>query len=982
MIKRILSVAFLFVSALSFAQNPYYRIFNAREGLAGTDFFDIKQDSRGNLWIAGNQGLTKYDGYKFENFTIDEGLEDESISHLFIRRNDRIWMCSSGGKVFYKQSDTIKPLIANSIIARFIPQRSEVSSFAVDRGDTIWLGLNNASYILKLIPQSGLYAVKKIDSKFNSYVKLFESGQIIFSGEKNNSKKENCLIELPNGKTVLIDTKNVRKATSIRYDQKLLLSLNNKLYQFSEEGQLKLLITAADDFEQVYTDKENDLWFAYAEEGLALVKGLFTNKPSYNFFVRNIDITHVYQDFEGGIWCSTLGNGLYYFNSKQISLLDIRSGLKNEKITNTLKLSDGTILAGSQEGYLFVLSESNGSVSPAIRIDSVNLNLNNVSLNPVNKIFQSKDNYIWVATLHATYRISPDLKEIISLNYHGRRLQGISSFAQTADSVIWLGGNENLIRASNSKHHVFLDDVDIHFKINALEIDSKGHLWLGTNAGLWHFNERYFKFFGFKNKYLKGKITDIAFDDLGRLWITSNNMGTMVIDGDKIFNFTRINGLIDNHCNSLFVSKDKSVWVSTRSGISNIVFRNNKLTIRSFSSRNGLPADDIFSVNQPDDRIWVNTPKGIVLIDNFSAIPTNYLPRTWINSFTVNDNDLPPKVHYHFKPDENNLEIRFSASSFKNAGKTKYRYKLEGADEHWNVTTANFIRYPDLHPGIFRFIVQAENSNGKWGKDNYQLSFVIETPFWKRWWFIALYTLIGACVLTYVFWLRIRTKHRKELERAEITRKLINLELQALRAQMNPHFIFNCINSIQHFILNSDNDEAHKYLSKFAKLMRNVLDNSKTPVISLEKEIQTLELYMQLESLRFEEKFDYKVEIDPKIDLHYVEIPSMLIQPYIENSIWHGLMHKRGRGQIVVKLEQQEHHIKCIVEDNGIGREKAKEFKSKNKVTHKSVGMMITKERLEILNKVNKSDLSIKIIDKKDKDNNPCGTRVEIFVPI
>ncbi len=171
-------------------------------------------------------------------------------------------------------------------------------------------------------------------------------------------------------------------------------------------------------------------------------------------------------------------------------------------------------------------------------------------------------------------------------------------------------------------------------------------------------------------------------------------------------------------------------------------------------------------------------------------------------------------------------------------------------------------------------------------------------------------------------------------------------------------------------------------MSKFAKLMRNVLDNSKVPTITLEKEIQTLELYMELESLRFEERFSFNIEITPTIDLSYIEIPSMLIQPYIENAIWHGLMHKQGKGTITIKIEDNVTHVKCSIEDNGIGREKAKEYKSKNRVNHKSVGMMITKERLEILNKINKSNLSLAIIDLKDENENSLGTKVEIFVPI
>jgi LytS/YehU family sensor histidine kinase len=165
--------------------------------------------------------------------------------------------------------------------------------------------------------------------------------------------------------------------------------------------------------------------------------------------------------------------------------------------------------------------------------------------------------------------------------------------------------------------------------------------------------------------------------------------------------------------------------------------------------------------------------------------------------------------------------------------------------------------------------------------------------------------------------------------------------------------------------------------------MRNVLDNSKTSHITLEKELQTLELYLQLESLRFEEHFEFSVKIDEKIDAIYTKIPSMLIQPYVENAIWHGLMHKKGKGKIKVEISLlNEKQLKCLIEDDGIGREKAKEYRSINKISYKSYGMMLAKERLNVLNKINDSSLSIEITDLKDENLNPIGTRVEIFVPI
>ncbi|MBC7864878.1 MAG: histidine kinase, partial [Bacteroidia bacterium] len=207
-------------------------------------------------------------------------------------------------------------------------------------------------------------------------------------------------------------------------------------------------------------------------------------------------------------------------------------------------------------------------------------------------------------------------------------------------------------------------------------------------------------------------------------------------------------------------------------------------------------------------------------------------------------------------------------------------------------------------------------------------------------------------------------------------------ELKALRTQMSPHFVFNAINSVQHFITSNDPDSSQRYLSKFAKLIRYVVDNSKPGAIPLERELEAITLFMDIEALRFENRFEYEIIIDKKIDQGFVHIPSMLIQPYIENAIWHGLMHKKGKGKITVSIQLTDGFIKCTIEDNGVGRKKSLEFKSnQNFRAHKSVGMTITQERLEIINALNNSRLSVSITDLEDKEGTSCGTRVELFIP-
>jgi sensor histidine kinase YesM len=209
------------------------------------------------------------------------------------------------------------------------------------------------------------------------------------------------------------------------------------------------------------------------------------------------------------------------------------------------------------------------------------------------------------------------------------------------------------------------------------------------------------------------------------------------------------------------------------------------------------------------------------------------------------------------------------------------------------------------------------------------------------------------------------------------------IELKALRSQMNPHFIFNSLNSIQHYIFHTKSDEAIKYLSKFARLVRIILNNSNKPTVTVGEDLEALKLYLELEQMRFEDKFDYEIIIDPSVDADYDIMPPLLTQPYVENAILHGLNPKPEKGKLTITFSSKNNFLICTITDNGIGREKAAEIKRTMPVSkHKSLGMKITEDRLRILNEVNNSKLSVTITDLKDENGNALGTKVELYVPL
>ena len=333
----------------------------------------------------------------------------------------------------------------------------------------------------------------------------------------------------------------------------------------------------------------------------------------------------------------------------------------------------------------------------------------------------------------------------------------------------------------------------------------------------------------------------------------------------------------------------------------------------------------------------------------------------------------------------NNIAFEYIGICLSNPQKVRYQFKLEGFDKTWSpVTNETSARYPNLSPGKYSFKVIACNNEGLWNKEPATFSFIISPPVWKTWWFRISMTISAIILIVIFLRVRIDAIRRKEAERLNREIQLAQNELKALRAQMDPHFIFNSLSSIQSFIMTKDEESALRYLNKFAKLMRMILSNSEKASITLREEIDALQLYMELEALRWDNKFEYSVEIDLRVDVDDHKVPTMLIQPYVENAILHGVVPKTdGKGMIGVSIAQEEAHIICTVQDNGIGRKRSQELRTTtNRSLHESMGMKITNERLELLNRIHHSSLSAKIIDLEDEKGNSLGTKVEIFIPI
>jgi len=379
--------------------------------------------------------------------------------------------------------------------------------------------------------------------------------------------------------------------------------------------------------------------------------------------------------------------------------------------------------------------------------------------------------------------------------------------------------------------------------------------------------------------------------------------------------------------------------------------------------------------------------------ERYSSAATVYLRSLDINqkpfSLSTGVNNVE---NLSLKYDQNSINIETGIIDYYANGKGHIRYKLEenGKDVNWQYAPAYYtIRYEGLSPGRYKLTLQASNVGNEFNGAEKILVINISPAFWNTWWFRTLVAILVLGIFYVVIRYRTRQKFRqqlahseKEKQIAELQQQKTEMEMQALRAQMNPHFIFNSLNSINRFILQNNRLQASEYLTKFSKLVRMILQNSQASLITLESELEALGLYLEMEALRFNYHFDYKISVQKDMDIEVLKVPPLIIQPYVENAIWHGLMHKEEKGRLYIEVSQNNDYVYLKVTDNGIGRKKASELASKSATKHKSMGLKITADRIAMLQSSNGKESPVTIHDLVEPNGIAAGTEVIIKMPI
>lgn len=593
-------------------------------------------------------------------------------------------------------------------------------------------------------------------------------------------------------------------------------------------------------------------------------------------------------------------------------------------------------------------------------MDTLGHMLNTYRLGGTNRyIFQDSKERIWIGSIGGLHLFSEKkgvIKTYVPSELNGDTRSFIQGILEDKDGNIWFSSGLKGLTRLNPETGLMKEFRSIEgdtsslpsVVIQDLDIDQNNTLWLGTDVALVSFDPVTFR----------TKAYDQSF------------------------------GIDNDYISSVVCSRNGMIWVSTLSGISSF----NPVThqFANYSSIDGLSNTDYADragYYGKDGTIYFGGKNGVDYFHPSGLRPNPTAPLMGLIAFSaVNKGKTksykPTSDVVHLYHEDGLVEIEFTGIHFSDQKEIKYMYRMDPIHDDWiDIGLQHSVLFSNLKPGNYVFRARAMTADNVVSKADLVIPIYIAPPFYQTSWFRVLMLMIIAGMIFYYIKYRELTLSRKQKRESEISRKITELEKRALQAQMNPHFIYNSMNSIQQFMIMHDVEGAMKYLTKFSRILRTVLNMSSQNRIPLSEEIKLIEDYLELENMRFPNKFTYTILVSPELNIHSIEIPPFFIQPQVENAIRHGLLKKTGPGHLSIEIKSDREHLLISVEDNGIGREASMSAKYQDAVSHDSKGLSIVEERLKHMNSDN-GFLPFRILDLYDPAHNPTGTRVEITLPI
>lgn len=1043
-IKRSIAILpFIFLVTQVKSQEFTFRHLSVEDGLSQSAVFDVVQDDIGYIWIGTADGLNRYDGYEFIHFrnrpTDTNSISDNFINCIEPAGNGALWVGTVGGGLnYYDPSEGIFTKFLSTGYDDGTISHNDIYSIletdaALFVGTYEGLGVSRdrKTFTHLMREDSFVYTVNDI--------LLTQSGDLLITHDFGISflnESFDGFVEAPSDLSKL-EGGGVFAYSLFQFESgEIWIGTDRGVWIFNEDYTLKDTLSfeesgfAPNLITAITADQSGNIWLGSNSTGLAVkVKGAsdfkFLRQDPYDGNGLTADIVNsIFQDRSGVVWIGTHDGGINIYDRyvNQFRLyrhkVNKEQSISGRRVFALYEDENKDIWVGTDgEGLNLIDNEYNEQGE-----------LVDATYNRFDQWFQDEkiwaiepgDNgELWIGTVGSGLKRFHPEKGVIETIDNSEQADSTRSLSDNSifslyndhQGFLWIGTDFGLNRLDlNTKEvavfHINFDEQR-QFSSNsvmAIEEDVKGQIWVGTfGGGIAVFSRdgelrtRYRHNVADTSSISYDKIMSIYRDSESRMWVGTFGGGFNLFDdvNNNFTAYTELQGLPNDVVYGFLEDDNGYLWMSTNKGLS--AFNKETGNFRNFDVSCNLQSDEF------NQGAYCKGKSGLFYfggINGFNSFHPGQLSiNTYLPEVAITAYHQPGKIIRSSTSEGDPIQLSYSQNSiffdfvgfnYVNSHLNKYRYKLDGLNQDWveagDIRTASFT---NLDPGSYTFKVQAANNDGLWNLDGGQVSVFVESPIYMHWWFTpALFGLI-TLILSIIAYLAVKTARSKakqqlvetELKLSKTEKQSVQYRLSSLRAQMDPHFIFNSLNSIQHFIANSDKSSARSYLSKFASLMRLILNSSREEVISVTEELDTLKLYIDLERLRFDYRFSYEIKTSDSIDLDEVEIPTMLLQPYIENAIIHGLKNKPGSdGKLLIEVKDMgESRLRISIEDNGIGRKKAKEIRDQKLGTYKSLGMEVTQDRLSLWGTEDERP-EIKIEDLFNDNGDPIGTRVEITI--
>lgn len=964
----------LCVSLYGVAQQQNYTAFTVNNGLPSNYIQPCVEDNKGFLWVSTDSGIARFDGKYFQLFTTKEGLPDNEVLNVVKEEsNGRIWVnCFKQGPAYFDEKKNRFINAATDTNLRKVKLATSIMYLFALQGDGVMYYNETGYYVLKnkKVVRHNVYEEGVVVKEFKNGTKIVWAQSRV----KQNPVITKVMIYQMTG-TKRTDSVSLGFHTSTevvlpalnddRFYNMRLYQRRCYIYSVFETNPLKFKTDSVAIPERcIYYGFTLTFLSFYGASGKIYVYDKKTLKPLFTTG-GNYAPNSLLNDSQGNIWVSTIDKGLLLYKKTDIGHITMPPSFENRNLFSIARLPNGTILAGNFNGEVLV----NKGPEIAIR----NVTKTQTDLFRIRKIIASQNKVFTFSEKGAT----------VNFNREIRTKQGTFFYAKTAlsysDSIILVGQVGALYKLNTITEKA----TRLNFlskRVTALAKTTDGMVYYGSTDGLYKYSYTQNKGWALTkdNQLFAERVTDLCATADGLLWVATSGKGVFAVKNDTVlYHFTTANGIINNAVRNITSTAQGQVWIGTGDGISVINYNlsgTKTYKIQNLSVNDGLTNNVINEMVYQHDTVYAATADGISVIPAKISIPQFNIP-VYLTGISINQRDTILSASYKLKSSQRNIQMHFAGVELGGHFKS-LQYTLDKL-QNWIDLDQNTLII-QLSSGSHTVQVRAVDVNGNLSNKILTLKFDVETPFWKSVWFWVTLAALTQMAIIYAVNRRLRKRKEARLAKEILNVQTASLEQQAFTSLMNPHFMFNALNSVQHYINLQDRQNANRYLSDFASLIRKNFEAAQQSFIPLEQEMENIKIYLRLEQMRFNDRFAYEVDVADNLDTEDWMVPTMIVQPLLENALLHGLMPSSIDGKLTIGLTEQNGDLLITITDNGIGMANSVALKTIG--NHKSRGMELIRKRVAALSRFGAHAITISMAPAFASEKNP-GNQVTLFIP-